>query len=136
MTTEAVTDLWAYATIAALAVAIVFLAGRLSAWSLKSNGRVDIRMEANAKNDRMYANCPPPALRGSTLMGPARNWLARRQLARLTHLDDRLLLDIGFTRAELNYTLASPLSVNTVQRLQRTMRYRSVWGRAVRHGRT
>jgi hypothetical protein len=43
MTTEAVTDLWAYATIAALAVAIVFLAGRLSVWSLKSSGRVGIR---------------------------------------------------------------------------------------------
>jgi hypothetical protein len=60
-------------------------------------------------------------------MGLARNWLARRQLARLTHLDDRLLWDIGLTRAELNYTLASPLSGNTVERLQRTMRYRSVW---------
>ena len=62
-------------------------------------------------------------------MGLARNWLARRQLARLTHLDDRLLRDIGLTRAELNYTLASPLSGNTVERLQRTMRYRSVWSR-------
>jgi Domain of unknown function (DUF1127) len=67
-------------------------------------------------------------------MGLARNWLARRQLARLAHLDDRLLLDIGLARAELNYTLASPWSVNTVQRLQRTMRYRSVWSRTVRHG--
>jgi hypothetical protein len=37
------------------------------------------------------------------------------------------LLDIGLTRAELNYTLASPLFGHTVQRLQRTIRYRIVW---------
>ena len=55
----------------------------------------------------------------STLMGVLRHavslvgaWSQRRELARLTDLDDRMLADIGVTRQDLTLALAEPLAVD------------------------
>jgi uncharacterized protein YjiS (DUF1127 family) len=41
-----------------------------------------------------------------------RNWRARRAVARLDLLDDRMLRDIGLTREDLRWASGLPLSVN------------------------
>lgn len=46
-----------------------------------------------------------------------RNWLARRQLAKLQGLDDYLLNDIGLTRDDIRWGLALPRDVDAVAAL-------------------
>ena len=47
----------------------------------------------------------------------AANWQARRAVLRLDRLEDGLLDDIGVTRADINWALALPLSVNSLEAL-------------------
>lgn len=47
-----------------------------------------------------------------------RNWKTRRRIARLQDFDDRLLDDIGVTRAELHWATSQPLSVNAAMSLE------------------
>ena len=46
-----------------------------------------------------------------------RNWHARIAVARLERLDDFLLRDAGLSRADLNWALKLPFSVNCEQAL-------------------
>ena len=46
-----------------------------------------------------------------------RNWIAKRQLRRLSTLDDYLLNDIGLTRDDLRYGMAAPYDVDPIAEL-------------------
>ncbi len=49
----------------------------------------------------------------------ARNWLAKRSLAReFSELDDRMLRDIGLTRADIQSALTAPALVDPAARLK------------------
>ena len=47
-----------------------------------------------------------------------RNWKSRRQVKRLPDLDTRLLDDIGVNRAELDWAVKLPLTVNSALALE------------------
>lgn len=46
------------------------------------------------------------------------NWRTRRELARLSELDDFLLRDIGVTRADVRWAAGLPLTANAVLALE------------------
>ncbi len=52
------------------------------------------------------------------------NWRKRRRLTDLQQLDDRILKDIGITRADLSATLAQPMTVDPVWDIERRARLR------------
>jgi uncharacterized protein YjiS (DUF1127 family) len=47
-----------------------------------------------------------------------RNWLARKEIAKLSKFDDHMLNDIGLTRGDLRCAGSLPLSVNPVHALK------------------
>lgn len=47
-----------------------------------------------------------------------RNWTARRNIAKLTELDDNLLQDIGVTREDIHWAKGLPLAVNAAIALE------------------
>lgn len=47
-----------------------------------------------------------------------RNWTARRNIAKLTELDDNLLQDIGVTREDIQWAKGLPLAVNAAIALE------------------
>jgi uncharacterized protein YjiS (DUF1127 family) len=51
-----------------------------------------------------------------------RNWKSRRAIAGLEKLDDRLLRDIGLTRADLHWATGLPLSENAALALEERQR--------------
>jgi uncharacterized protein YjiS (DUF1127 family) len=53
-----------------------------------------------------------------------RNWRARRAVARLDRLDDRLLRDIGVTREDLRWAAGLPLTVNAALAMDERARRR------------
>lgn len=53
-----------------------------------------------------------------------RNWRARRAVARLDLLDDRMLQDIGLTREDLRWASGLPLSVNAALAMDQHARSR------------
>ena len=53
-----------------------------------------------------------------------RNWRARRAVARLDRLDDRLLRDIGLTREDLQWAAGLPLTVNAALAMDERARRR------------
>ncbi len=53
-----------------------------------------------------------------------RNWRARRAVARLDLLDDRMLRDIGLTREDLRWASGLPLSVNAALAMDERARSR------------
>jgi uncharacterized protein YjiS (DUF1127 family) len=53
-----------------------------------------------------------------------RNWRARRAVARLDLLDDRMLRDIGLTREDLRWASGLPLSVNAALAMEQRSRNR------------
>jgi uncharacterized protein YjiS (DUF1127 family) len=53
-----------------------------------------------------------------------RNWRARRSVARLDLLDDRMLRDIGLTREDLRWASGLPLSVNAALAMEQRSRNR------------
>lgn len=58
-------------------------------------------------------------VRGASLIRRlARNWLARRAVAKLDHYDDFLLRDIGVARADVRWAAGLPLSVNAAIALE------------------
>ena len=48
-----------------------------------------------------------------------RNWRARRQIAALLDHDDRILLDIGLVRADIEHVLSQPLDLDPGRELER-----------------
>lgn len=52
------------------------------------------------------------------------NWRKRRRLTDLQQLDDRILKDIGITRADLSATLGQPMTVDPVWDIERRARLR------------
>ena len=53
-----------------------------------------------------------------------RNWRARRAVARLDHLDDHMLRDIGVTRGDVHWAVGLPLTVNAALALEERGRQR------------
>ncbi|MEM9605319.1 MAG: DUF1127 domain-containing protein [Pseudomonadota bacterium] len=53
------------------------------------------------------------------ITGALRAWRRRRKLTQLHDLDDKMLRDIGVTRAELHRVTRLPLSVNAAVELQK-----------------
>ena len=47
-----------------------------------------------------------------------RNWLARKEIAKLSKFDDHMLNDIGLTRGDLRCAGSLPLSVNPLHALK------------------
>jgi uncharacterized protein YjiS (DUF1127 family) len=47
-----------------------------------------------------------------------RNWQAKRSVATLINLNDHLLRDVELTRADVEWALSLPLSVNAMQALE------------------
>ena len=47
-----------------------------------------------------------------------RNWQARRKVSNLQDLDDRMLADIGVSRAEVEWAARLPLALNAAHELQ------------------
>jgi uncharacterized protein YjiS (DUF1127 family) len=75
--------------------------------------------------------------RDSTFAFPAlrrmlRNWLTRRQLHKLQHLDDYLLNDIGLSRDDLHWGLSLPSDCDIT--LAMAERRDSRMRKGVRHG--
>lgn len=48
-----------------------------------------------------------------------RNWRARRQIAALLDQEDRILDDIGLTRAEIEHVLSQPIDLDPGRELDR-----------------
>jgi uncharacterized protein YjiS (DUF1127 family) len=48
----------------------------------------------------------------------ARNWLARRAVAKLDRYDDHLLRDIGVNRADVRWAMRLPLTVDSTTALK------------------
>ena len=63
--------------------------------------------------------CKPTAFREvlSSLSGAWRGMRARRELNRIARLDDRLLVDIGITRGDVNAALSARWHEDSVDRL-------------------
>ena len=55
---------------------------------------------------------------GSIIARLARNWQARRSIARLRDYDDYMLRDIGVSRADVEWAAGLPLTVNAALELE------------------
>lgn len=107
-------------------------------------------MDALDVTDRRAVAGPPPVLplsgawRGglASLVGALLRlralWRARREMARLARLDDRMLRDIGVERADVDWALLQPWSVDPTLVLAERVRSRrasEAWVRRLSHQR-
>ena len=69
-----------------------------------------------------HALCLAPSfdeVKGSTFFRRiARNWRARKAVAKLDHYEDYLLRDIGVERADVRWAMQLPLTVNPAMALK------------------